>query len=36
MGQVDLRAIVWLEGLNQLKNPMTTSEIEPPTFRLAA
>jgi hypothetical protein len=25
---------VWLEGLGQLKNPMTSSGIEPVTFRL--
>jgi hypothetical protein len=29
-----LRAMVRLEGLGQLKNPMTSSEIEPATFRL--
>jgi hypothetical protein len=33
---VDPRAIVWLEGLGQLKNPMTSSGIEPATFRLVA
>jgi hypothetical protein len=27
---------VWLEELNQLKNPMTSSGIEPETFRLVA
>jgi hypothetical protein len=30
----DLRAKVRLEGLGQLKNPMTSSGIEPATFRL--
>jgi hypothetical protein len=29
-------ATVLLEGLSQLKNPMTASEIEPATFRLVA
>jgi hypothetical protein len=29
-------AIVWLQGLGHLKNPMTSSEIEPATFQLAA
>jgi hypothetical protein len=29
-GCVDLKAIVWLEGLGQSKNPMT-SGIKPPT-----
>jgi hypothetical protein len=29
-------AIVQLEGLGQLKNPMTSSGIEPVTFRLVA
>jgi hypothetical protein len=29
-------AIVRLEGLGQLKNPMTSSGFEPATFRLAA
>jgi hypothetical protein len=32
-GLVDPRAIVWLEGLGQLKNPKT-SGIKPTTFRL--
>jgi hypothetical protein len=32
-GLVDPRAIVRLEGLDRLKNPVT-SEIEPATFRL--
>jgi hypothetical protein len=35
-GLVDLRAIVWLEGLGQLKYPMTSSGIEPATFLLVA
>jgi hypothetical protein len=34
-GRVDPRAIVRLEGLGQLKNPVT-SGIEPATFRLVA
>jgi hypothetical protein len=33
---VDRRAIVRLERLGQLKNPMTSSGIEPATFRLVA
>jgi hypothetical protein len=33
-GWVDPRAIIQLEGLGQLKNPMTSSGIEPATFRL--
>jgi hypothetical protein len=33
-GWADPRAIVPLEGLDQLKNPMASSRIEPPTFRL--
>jgi hypothetical protein len=32
-GWVDPRAIVRLEGLGQLKNPMTSSGIEPATFQ---
>jgi hypothetical protein len=32
--QVDCKAIVWLEGLGQLKNQMTLSGIEPATFQL--
>jgi hypothetical protein len=35
-GGVDPRAIVRLEGLGQLKNPMNSSGIEPATFRLVA
>jgi hypothetical protein len=35
-GSVDSRAIVRLQGLGQLKNPMTSSWIEPATFRLVA
>jgi hypothetical protein len=33
-GWVNLRAIVLLEGLGKLKNPMTSSGIEPETFWL--
>jgi hypothetical protein len=33
---LDLRAIVRLVGLSQLKNPMTSSDIEPSTFRFVA
>jgi hypothetical protein len=33
-GWVDSRAIVWLEGLGQLKDPITSSGIEPVTYRL--
>jgi hypothetical protein len=35
-GWVDPTAIVLLEGLGRLKNPMTSSELEPATFRLVA
>jgi hypothetical protein len=35
-GWVDTRAIVRLEGLGELKNPVTSSAIEPVTFRLVA
>jgi hypothetical protein len=35
-GWVDPRTIVRLEGLGQLKNLMTSSEIETATFRLVA
>jgi hypothetical protein len=35
-GLVDPRAIVRLDGLAQLKNPMISSEIEPAIFRLVA
>jgi hypothetical protein len=36
-GSIDPRAIVRLEGLDKLKrNPITSSEIEPATFRLLA
>jgi hypothetical protein len=35
-GYLDPRAIVRLEGLGQLKNPMTSSGIEPANFRLVA
>jgi hypothetical protein len=31
---VDPRAIVRLEGLHQMKNPMTSSKIEPANFLL--
>jgi hypothetical protein len=29
---IEPRAIVWLEGIGQSKNPMTSSGIEPATF----
>jgi hypothetical protein len=35
-GWVDPRTIVWLEGLGQLKNPMTSLGIEPVTLQLVA
>jgi hypothetical protein len=35
-GWVDTRAIVWLNGLSQLKNPITSLGIEPTTFRIVA
>jgi hypothetical protein len=35
-GLVDLRAIMRLEGLGQVKNAMTSSEIIPATYRLVA
>jgi hypothetical protein len=35
-GSVDPRAIVRLEELGQLKNPVASSGIEPTTFRLVA
>jgi hypothetical protein len=35
-GLVELRAIVRLEGLGELKNPLTSPGIEPATFRLVA
>jgi hypothetical protein len=35
-GLVDPRAIVRLEGVDRLKNPMTSSGIETATFRLIA
>jgi hypothetical protein len=35
-GWVNLRAIVQMEGLGQLKNPITSSGIEPMTFQLVA
>jgi hypothetical protein len=30
------KAIVWLEGLGQLKNPVTSLEIEPANFQRVA
>jgi hypothetical protein len=35
-GLVDPRVIAGLEGLGQFKSPVTSSEIEPATFRLVA
>jgi hypothetical protein len=35
-GRYDPRAIVRLGGLGQLKNPITSSGIEPATFQLVA
>jgi hypothetical protein len=35
-GWVNLRATVSLEGLSQLNNPMTSSGMEPATFRFVA
>jgi hypothetical protein len=35
-GFVDPRPIVQLEGLGQLKNPMTSSQIEPAIFQHVA
>jgi hypothetical protein len=35
-GRVDPRAIVRLQGLGKLKNPITSSGIESATFRLLA
>jgi hypothetical protein len=35
-GYINPRVIVWLEGLGQLKNPMTSSGIETATFRIVA
>jgi hypothetical protein len=35
-GWVDPKAIVRLVGLRQLKNPITSSGLEPATFRLVA
>jgi hypothetical protein len=35
-GWVNPRPIVWLEVLGQLKNPITSSGLEPATFRLVA
>jgi hypothetical protein len=32
--RVDPRAIVWLEGLGEMKSPVTSSGSEPVTFRL--
>jgi hypothetical protein len=35
-GCIDPRAIVQLEGLGQIKNSVTSSRIEPGTYRLVA
>jgi hypothetical protein len=35
-GWVDSKAIVKLEGLGKFKNPVTSSGLEPATFRLVA
>jgi hypothetical protein len=35
-GRVDPRVIVWLEGLSQSKNAMTSSGIDTATFQLVA
>jgi hypothetical protein len=35
-GRVDLRAIVGLEGLDQLKNPVTSSGIKTVIFQFVA
>jgi hypothetical protein len=35
-GCVHPKAIIWLEGLSKLKNPITSSGMEPATFRLVA
>jgi hypothetical protein len=35
-GRINPRAIVWLEGLGKLKNPMTSSGIKSVTFQLVA
>jgi hypothetical protein len=35
-GLVDLRAIVRLEGLGKVKNPVRSLKMEPVTFRLVA
>jgi hypothetical protein len=36
IGSVDPRAILQLEGSGQMKNPVTSLEIEPVTFQLVA
>jgi hypothetical protein len=35
-GWFDLRAIMWLDEIGKLKNPMTSSRIEPAIFLLVA